>query len=145
LNVEHDRHLKYVVRIRFAMNSEGYWADVSFPFSETAGHSGLNADKQWPCDISDLIVSQLFHNHTVWPEHHLSGLRKARIRNRALYFRWTMFDRDHIGVPEVQYACKYIDHRNRIPMVLNRQDLDHSLETMTKMRINGTCDGPVVQ
>jgi hypothetical protein len=27
--VEHDRHLKYIVRIRFAINSDGYWTDVS--------------------------------------------------------------------------------------------------------------------
>jgi len=29
LNVEHDRHLKYIVRIRYSMHSDGSWSDVS--------------------------------------------------------------------------------------------------------------------
>jgi hypothetical protein len=29
LDVDHDRHMKHIVRMRYAMNSEGYWTDVS--------------------------------------------------------------------------------------------------------------------
>jgi hypothetical protein len=29
LDVDHDRHLKYIVRIRYAIHSEGSWEDVS--------------------------------------------------------------------------------------------------------------------
>ena len=31
LDVDHDRHLKYIVRIRFAIHGEAQWTDVSHP------------------------------------------------------------------------------------------------------------------
>ena len=36
LNVEHDRHLKYIVRIRYSMHSDGIWSDVSVSVSLTS-------------------------------------------------------------------------------------------------------------